>query len=461
MRLGLRVFFAFFAITGLAAWLLFKVFLGEIKPSVREAMEDLMVETAHLAAVLVQDDVAAGKPLAGSALEARLREFATREVDLSIWGLRKQSLDLRLYITDAKGQVLLDTSDQVPAGSDFSQWRDVALTLRGDYGARTTASTDGPVMVVAAPLMHGKERIGVLSVAKSQASVQQVIARSEHKVWLAGRTLLLVSLGVGAAVTLWLVFAVRRLRRFAQVAQAGQRTPPPALPGELGDLALAMAEMRNRLEGREHLQHTVRALTHELKSPIAALRASAELLGDELAASDRQRFSAQVLAQSDRLQALVERMLELSKLEAQTLLDQARPLRLDEWLRERLAAHPATWLACEAITLNADAHLLDLLLSNLLGNAADFAPPALECSLQLEAGRAVFSLRDFGPGVAPELLPQLGERFVSTARPGSQVKGSGLGLAIARQIAALHGGSLSFENAAPGLRVRLVLPTSR
>lgn len=460
MRLGLRVFFAFFALTGLAAWLLFKVFLGEIKPSVREAMEDLMVETAHLAAVLVQDEVATGKPLAGSALETRLREFSQREVDLSIWGLRKQKLDLRLYITDSQGRVLLDSAGEAPPGTDYSQWNDVARTLRGDYGARTTTQTDGALMVVAAPLMHGGQRVGVVSVAKSMASVQQFIGRAEHSVWRAGRALLAVSLGTGVAVTLWLVFAVRRLRGFAQAAQAGQRTPPPQLPGELGELARAMDEMRTRLEGREHLQHTVRALTHELKSPIAALRASAELLGEELAPHDRQRFATQVLAQSDRLQLLVERMLELSKLEAQTLLDQARPLRLDTWLREQLAGRPVTWLACEAVTLRADAHLLELALSNLLGNAADFAPPELEGSLRLVDGWAEFSLRDHGPGVAPELLPQLGERFVSTARPGSKVKGSGLGLAIVRQIVALHGGRLRFENAAPGLRVVLRLPTS-
>ena len=96
-----------------------------------------------------------------------------------------------------------------------------------------------------------------------------------------------------------------------------------------------------------------------------------------------------------------------------------------------------------------------------MGNALDFAPPGspLELALYADSGPcAVFELRDQGPGVPAAALPQLGQRFFSTARPGSLRKGSGLGLAIARRVLELHGGSLEFEAAEPGLRVRLRLP---
>jgi len=98
--------------------------------------------------------------------------------------------------------------------------------------------------------------------------------------------------------------------------------------------------------------------------------------------------------------------------------------------------------------------------SNLLGNAIDFAPPgtALLLSVTSEDGRVVFTLRDHGPGVPAAAFAQLGQRFFSTARPGSLVKGSGLGLAIVQQVAALHGGSLRFAAAAPGLTAVLSLP---
>jgi len=473
MRLGLRVFFGFFLIAGLSAVLLLKVFLAEVKPSVREVMEDLMVDTAHLLAEAAADEMAAGTPAPDGRLAAQLRRYARREVDVMIWGLRKQSLDLRIYVTDARGRVVLDSGQPSAVGQDYSQWRDVALTLRGEYGARASpysARDDrSTVLVVAAPIVTEGRRLGVVSVAKPVASVQRFIDRAERRVFWAGAGLLATSLIVGVAVTLWLVASVRRLRRYAQQAQAGQAFAPPAMPGELGDLAVAMDAMRRRLEGREQLEHDVRALTHELKSPLAALRASGELLQDELPAADRQRFAAQVLDQTARLQTLVERVLALSQLEAQVGPGERQRIALVDWAEaqlERQAPRLAqqglaiAWTAREDVAVEADAALLELAFGNLLVNAIDFAPAGstLELAVSTTPTTARLCLRDHGPGVPAAGFAQLGKRFFSTARPGSLVKGSGLGLAIARRVAELHGGRLAFEAAQPGLRVTLVLP---
>jgi two-component system sensor histidine kinase CreC len=473
MRLGLRVFFGFFLIAGLSAVLLLKVFLAEVKPSVREVMEDLMVDTANLLAEAAADELDAGGAKPDGRLAAQLQRYARREVDVMIWGLRKQSLDLRIYVTDATGRVVLDSGQPSAVGQDYSRWRDVALTLRGDYGARSSREEGGDdrstVLVVAAPVLKEGRKLGVVSVAKPLASVQRFIDRAERRVFWAGAALLAASLLIGVAVTLWLVASVRRLRRYAQQAQAGQAIAPPAMPGELGDLAHAMDDMRRRLEGREQLEHDVRALTHELKSPLAALRASGELLQDELPAADRQRFAAQVLDQTARLQTLVERVLALSQLEAQVGLGERQHLTLVGWAEtqlERQAARLAqkdlhiSWKAREDVAVNADTALLELAFGNLLVNAIDFAPAGstLELAVSTTPTTARLTLRDHGPGVPAAGFAQLGKRFFSTARPGSLVKGSGLGLAIARRVAELHGGRLAFEAAAPGLRVSLVLP---
>ena len=473
MRLGLRVFFGFFLIAGLSAVLLLKVFLAEVKPSVREVMEDLMVETAHLLAEAAADEMASGTPAADGRLAAQLRRYADRDVDVMIWGLRKQSLDLRIYVTDAAGRVVLDSGQPSAVGQDYSQWRDVALTLRGDYGARASPYRAGDdlstVLVVAAPFMRDGLTLGVVSVAKPVASVQRIIDRAERRVFWAGAALLAASLVVGVAVTLWLVASVRQLRRYAQQAQAGQAIAPPAMPGELGELAHAMDDMRRRLEGREQLEHDVRALTHELKSPLAALRASGELLQDELPAADRQRFAAQVLDQTARLQALVERVLGLSQLEAQAGPGERQRLALVGWAEtqlERQASRLAqkdvriVWTARDEVAVAVDAGLLELAFGNLLVNAIDFAPAGstLELAVTAAPTTARLMLRDHGPGVPAAAFSQLGRRFFSTARPGSRVKGSGLGLAIARRVAELHGGRLAFEAAEPGLRVSLILP---
>jgi two-component system sensor histidine kinase CreC len=473
MRLGLRVFFGFFLIAGLSAVLLLKVFLAEVKPSVREVMEDLMVDTAHLLAEVAAEEMVAGPPLATGRLAAQLQRYSKRDVDVMIWGVRKQTLDLRIYVTDASGRVVLDSATPSAVGQDYSQWRDVALTLRGGYGARSSrddgADDRSTVLVVAAPITRDGRRLGVVSVAKPVASVQRFIDRAESRVFKAGAALLAASLIVGVAVTLWLVATVRRLRRYAQQVQAGQNLAPPDVPGELGDLAHAMDDMRRRLEGREQLEHDVRALTHELKSPLAALRASGELLQDELPEADRQRFAAQVLDQTARLQTLVERVLALSQLEAQVGLGERQRLSLADWVEQQLERQAprlaqqglrVSWTERADVSVEADAALLELAFGNVLVNAIDFAPAGstLELSVGTTPTGARITLRDHGPGVPAAGFAQLGRRFFSTARPGSLVKGSGLGLAIARRVMELHGGRLAFEASAPGLRVSLVLP---
>ncbi|MDR7333097.1 two-component system sensor histidine kinase CreC [Roseateles asaccharophilus] len=474
MRLGLRVFFGFFLIAGLSAVLLLKVFLAEVKPSVREVMEDLMVDTANLLAEVAAEEMTTGAPPADGRLAAQLQRYAKRDVDVTIWGVHKQTLDLRVYVTDANGRVVLDSGTPSAVGQDYSRWNDVARTLRGDYGARSSRDNGiddrSTVLVVAAPIEREGRRLGVVSVAKPVASVQRFIDRAESRVFRAGAALLAASLIVGVAVTLWLVATVRRLRRYAQQVQAGQNLAPPDVPGELGDLAHAMDAMRRRLEGREQLEHDVRALTHELKSPLAALRASGELLQDELPEADRRRFAAQVLDQTARLQTLVERVLALSQLEAQVEPGERQRLQLADWADaqlERQAPRLAqrglrvVWMERADVAVEADPALLELAFGNVLVNAIDFAPAGstLELAVGVTPDGSHLTLRDPGPGVPAAGFAQLGKRFFSTARPGSLVKGSGLGLAIARRVMELHGGHLTFEAAMPGLKVSLVLPS--
>jgi two-component system sensor histidine kinase CreC len=217
--------------------------------------------------------------------------------------------------------------------------------------------------------------------------------------------------------------------------------------------------MRQRLEGREQLEHQVRALTHELKTPLAGIRGAAELLHEDLPEADRRRFVQQVDVQARRLQGIVEQMLELSKLESLLALPTRAPVDLNALAQEVAQAHGAgerLRLPAEAAVVMGDAERLRLALSNVLANAITHAPAGspLEVGVRHDGGTLEWSLRDHGPGVPDYALARLGERFFSTG----EGRGSGLGLAIVRQVLWLHGGSVGFEPAAPGLRVVLRFP---
>jgi two-component system sensor histidine kinase CreC len=454
MRLGIRLLFGFFLITGLAGFFVLRIFMTEVKPSVRQVMEDMMVDTANILAEIAADDLAAGV-IATGRFSQQVNDYAHRSVDAKIWGLGKQTMDYRVYVTDDKGKVLFD-STHVAEGQDYSQWRDVALTLRGDYGARATREVQHDdrtsVLYVAAPVNHGGRVIGVLTVAKPVSTVQAFIDRAERKIFINGLWLLGLSAAVGVVVTLWVVWNVRKLRTYANAVESGKTVPVPQVPGELGELARAMEAMRQRVEGREYVEAYVRALTHELKSPLSALRGAGELLHEELPAADREAFAQTVLDQTARLQQLVERMLELSKLEhlQGPLVRQAVPLK--EFL-ERFAALARIERARAAIKIVVDSDvsvvqaapdLITLALANVLDNALAFAPPGSTITLRARDG--VIAVEDEGPGVPDYALTKLGERFFSTVRPDGVSKGSGLGLAIVRQIMALHGGRMEVRN---------------
>ena len=469
MRLGIRLLFGFFLVTGLAAFFVLRVFVAEVKPSVREVMEDMLVDTANILAEIASDDLAAGRMGSGRFAE-QVRGYAVRPIDAQIWGLSKQSLDFRVYVTNARGTVLFDSENNTAVGQDYSQWRDVARTLRGDYGARATreVQTDdrSSVMYVAAPVMHQGQIIGALTVAKPVATIAGFVERAERKILLSGLLLLALSLAVGVAVTLWVVWSIRKLRRYAQGVASGSNPPVPHISGELGDLARAMDTMRVRLEGRHYIEDYVRALTHELKSPLAAIRGAGELLDDDLPEAARHEFAHQVMAQTGRLQTLVDQLLALTKLEQQRSGSTTGDMALETLLwcdvLKPYSTPAHAFIACHAIeitanppdaSVQADAALLHLALSNLLENARSFAPAGSVIALQ--AGPGWVAVRDHGPGVPDYALPRLGERFFSTARPGGTTQGSGLGLAIVRQIMRLHGGSVAIDNATPGLRVTL------
>jgi len=205
----------------------------------------------------------------------------------------------------------------------------------------------------------------------------------------------------------------------------------------------------------------VRALTHELKSPLAAIRGAGELLQEPLPEADRQLFAADVLVQTRRLQSLVDRLLELSKLEQRQELAQPQTVVLAEYLASfvALALVERIYVAIELIASNdstvvrIEPGLLALALGNLLDNAAAFAPRGSTVTLQAQGSTIV--VQDSGPGVPDYALPKLGQKFFSTVRPDGVTKGSGLGLAIVQQIMALHGGSMHMKNTHPGLRVEL------
>ena len=465
MRIGLRILLGYFVIVAVAAILLARVFVQEVKPGVRQAMEDTLVDTANLLAGQAREDLLSGRINDGQ-FAAGVRELTDRDLGAEIWGFDKRRVSMRVYVTDANGIVVFDSTGE-DLGRDFSQWNDVYLTLRGRYGARSTradpADDQSSVMHVAAPIVdrdNGAERIvGVLTVAKPNLTMAPFIERSQGTIRRWGLLLLGIALAIGLLASWWLSRQLGALRRYADAVTAGERVAPPDAAGEFGDLGRALAAMREQLEGKQYVEEYVHALTHELKGPLAGIRGSAEMIeagGEAMPEADRARFVAAIRAQGERMAEMIDKLLALAAVEHRQRIDSPQPVDLstlareasDHLLRKFQGRALSVRIAGPPAVVQGEPFLLRQALVNLLDNAADFAPEGSEIEVTIaRAGtRLEVAVADRGPGVPDYALARAFERFYSTPRPDGRSRSSGLGLCFVAEAAALHGGQATLAN---------------
>lgn len=464
MSISLRLLLGYFLIVGLAAWFVLNSFVQEVKPGVRQTMEETLVDTAHLLAELAAEDMRSGQ-LDTSRFAAAFKRYQARNPHADIWGFKKDSVDLRVYITDAKGIVLYD-SQGTATGQDFSRWNDIYLTLQGRYGARSTLEFPGNnnsnVMHIAAPILRNGKLVGAVAVAKPTLSVQPFIDRSRQRIERAGWWLMGGALLIGLLFTWWLTRSVGQLRRYAREVSAGHKAQLPDLgSGELAELGRALTEMREKLDGREYVENYVHHLAHEMKSPLTALIGAAELLDENMPPKDRATFTANIREQSRRLKDMLDKLLALAKLEYRTALEEHVTINLHALAAAVIADHAIRMqqrrIDCDNRIptdpcVQGEEFLLRQALSNLLDNAIDFSPDGGHITLSLESDSDTHTvvIRDQGCGIPDYALPRVFERFYSLARPATHQKSTGLGLPFVKQVALLHGGDATLTNRSEG-----------
>ena len=306
-----------------------------------------------------------------------------------------------------------------------------------------------------------------IQIARPLAEVDATLARLA--VVLAGISLA----GVGLAAILGFLVtrtAARPVRRLTETAEHVTATGDLAAriestgDDEVGRLAASFNRMLEALERSVTAQRQLVAdASHELRTPLTSLRTNIEVLGRgaELSPGDRESLRRDVLAQLDEMTALITDLVDLAR------DGQAPPARVDEVRLDHvvLAAVERTRRRAPAVRFSTDldpsvvsgaTDRLDRAVGNLLDNAVKWSPPGGTVEVAVRGGTV--TVRDHGPGIDPEDLPFVFDRFYRS-RAARGLPGSGLGLAIVRQVAQAHGGSATASNAPDGGAVmRLTLP---
>lgn len=349
---------------------------------------------------------------------------------------------------------------------------DIRLSTLRHYRVAAVSGDDGDVLITGLPLEPVEETVHRLEI------VEAVVF---------GATLA----ATGVAGALWVRLSLRPLRRMAATATEVTRLPlasgeiamPAPVPDtdprtEVGQVGAALNHMlghvgdalAQRQAGEERLRHFAADASHELRTPVATVRAHAELAlrhrgpvpGEVRHALER------IQSETQRMTGLVDDLLLLARLDAGRPLarepvDLTR-LALDAISDAQAAAPGHRWLLDlpeEPVVVAGDEHRLHQVIANLLTNARTHTPPGTEVTLRIgETGAGVreLSVTDTGPGIPAGLLPEVFQRFTRAGHSRAVSAGSGLGLAIVLAVVQAHEGTVDVTSSPGHTAFRVTLP---
>ena len=460
-----RIWLTFVIITLLSMGLALYYVQKTLRPSAKRVVEDSLVDTSRLLANLVATDVVnLDKNELNQSLNMRLAHAFTDPNQL--WYHQKNKSTYHLYITDTQGVVIYDSQNK-KVGADFSRWNDVYLTLQGKYGARSTDVNGHSVMYVASPIMAQGQLVGVLSVGKPTQTLVPYLNKSTDEIIKIILTIMVITLATATFMAWWLRHGIESVNRYTKGLAS---TVPPHfyLGRELNELTTSIHAMKDTIENKAYVTEYVHTLTHELKSPLTAIRASAEILTDDLTDDEKHQFTDIILAQADKLTALVDRLLSLAKIEQPNFkLDKAH-LDVDEMIAHCLSLksanikqlHKTIIFDKSSVVIKADAFWLNQAMLNLIDNAIYYGKNIIKISSQSHPKHTIITIINDSQVLADFIIKKAFDRYFSVGH--HHQKSTGLGLTLVRQVVELHGGTVSLtqfdEHGENWVKVEMILP---
>jgi signal transduction histidine kinase len=327
----------------------------------------------------------------------------------------------------------------------------------------------GLLRVVAVPARAGEVVIAAVSFTQVEGSIRMLW----HAALIGTPVLIVFLAGVNWLVIGGALRPITELRMGAQEISGTlgpRRLPVPQTTDEVHSLAVTLNDMLARLEAaKEHQRAFVSDTAHELRSPLASIRAQLEVAIDHPDHEDWEQTARGVLVDTMRLAKLAEDLLVLARLDERAgKLPTDQPADLSGLARDAAAryagARVPVRLSCAGpVTTCGDADGLTRVLVNLIDNAVRYAKSGVTVTTACEGAHAMVTVADDGPGIPAADTERVFARFTrlddARGREEDSESGAGLGLAIVRATVTAHGGAVWLEDASPGVRAVVQLPT--
>lgn len=461
MRIRTRLLLSLFLTASVAFWFLGRELRDDVKFRYFQILEDGLNEMANLLAAEIELHSQESSQLSTTAMQRTVEAALKHRIDAEIFGIKKNAISLRVYVTDTKGLVVYDSAG-FAIGKDYAKWNDVYLTLKGRYGARSSRDDNRfpgvSVKYVAAPILKNGKIAGVITAAKPAVTLEQVIAVTRDKIALTLLLFFTAFLLIGVAVTYLITRPLDLLIGYVKQLRGGNQVALPKLgSSEIGTLGNEFELMRAELDGRKYIENFVQMLTHEFKSPVAGIIGAAEILEADLSQADRQKFIGNISREARRIQTITENLLQIATLENTRALPKPEVIDLSELL-EQLSEDFAQACAQKSVALNTQAakgirltgnyFFLYQALANLLQNAIDFSPEKsfIEITAQIKDHHLSIEITDHGAGIPEFARDRIFDKFYSLERPDTHRKSTGLGLAFVKLVVELHGGTINLSS---------------
>jgi|ERR1700674_24982 len=310
-------------------------------------------------------------------------------------------------------------------------------------------------------------------------ALQRLAGQAQQWVGWQLLALLPVAIFLVVALTIQITRPVRQLERSIRALGDGKFDQEIIVngPEDLEKLGSRLNWLRLRLmELEEQKARFLRNVSHELKTPLTALREGSELLAEEATGrlTAGQKEIVRILRDNSlRLRRLIEDLLNYSALQHREGRLEVKPVRMRAMLGRVVADQKLAILAkgitlasqCEDITVLADEEKLRIIIDNLLSNAVRFSPESgtIRVSVEEADGSAILDVADSGPGIAPQERQRIFDAFYQGgAKSSGSVRGSGLGLSIVKELVAVHHGNVEVvEGQLPGASFRVTLPLAQ
>ena len=479
LNIGTKLFFLYFIISSTLLW----VFAHR---TALESAKSVMVEVSSLMSKVASQNNKDGE-IDLETFESLIVNYLRSQRNTRSADSNQKLENLAIYVTDKDGLLVLDSRGLI-LGKNMRAHNEVDSALSGDQGITRVVieSVPGPKkakgIVVeyfyksrflnASNPIYGNngEILGAVVVV---APLMDLLDQNYLLQFIF--YIFLISLIFGALGSYRISRNIRRIEKYTASLFGGEEVIAPDLNNQFNKLAKTIENARAEVELKDDVEQYIDTLAHELRTPITGIQLTAENLLTPMSDAQRKRFIENILDSNKHMDLLVNRLLDLSRIERRETLKAIEPVNILQIVNNVLKA-PSRAKNISDKDLNivleinnkslikAEKILLEQAIGNIVNNALDFSPKSGTITIKASETNTAISIivLDDGPGIPPHVLSKLFTRFFSVSRPDTGVRGNGLGLRFVRKIMQLHGGEVTLQNRfiQQGAEAKLRFPTN-